>query len=454
MAKYSLSGLLFMYAALATAGSTMAAPDVTPYFHTPTLVGAAGLHEQGILGDGITVAVLDTGSLPPGQLEAADLRVIDEYDLLPDTSPPFDGSGHGTHIASVIGSGLRDEEGHYLGVAPHANLLLVRAFDENGVGRLPDVVDGIYWVIENKDRYNIRVLNLSFSGRVQSAYWKDPIDIAVMQAWAEGIVVVASAGNRGPDPLSIGVPGNTPYAITVGATMNGDGAPDSIADDLIAPFSSVGPTQEGFLKPEVVAPGAAVLGLVQPAQAVPAVQDAEQWLGHFFIDRDGVSFSTAVVSGVAALLLSADPGLTPDEVKCRLMSGAHPALSTETDPPYFALLQQGAGMVDATTALEPAAGTGCPQGGLDVTADLAGDEHFIGPAMRDADGNLVVTLPDGTVLSGTELWADGFIWSDTSVFEDGVIWSNTSIFSDGVRPGQLVIIDGNPDWPNTKLVVY
>jgi serine protease AprX len=123
--------------------------------------------------------------------------------------------------------------------------------DANGAGTYLDVIRAINWVVANKDTYAIRVLNLSFSTTPRSYYWDDPLNQAVMAAWEAGIVVVASAGNTGPDAQSIGVPGNVPYIITVGA-MSDDYTPEDGADDVLASFSAAGPTYEGFVKPVIV----------------------------------------------------------------------------------------------------------------------------------------------------------------------------------------------------------
>ena len=115
--------------------------------------------------------------------------------------------------------------------------------------------------------YGIRVLNLSFSAAPQSHYWDDPINQAVMALWQAGVVVVASAGNTGPDAMTIGVPGNLPYIITVGVS---DGmTPQTFDDDYLASFSSCGPTAEGFVKPEIVAPGAVRLHPPLPSRPHP-----------------------------------------------------------------------------------------------------------------------------------------------------------------------------------------
>ena len=107
--------------------------------------------------------------------------------------------------------------GNYLSVAPQANLVIVRAFDGEGGGRYIDVISGLNWIVANSAKYNIRVINLSFGAPPESYYWNDPLNQAVMAAWQAGIVVVAAAGNEGPTPMTIDVPGNVPYVITTGA---------------------------------------------------------------------------------------------------------------------------------------------------------------------------------------------------------------------------------------------
>ena len=191
-----------------------------------------------------------------------------------------DGSGHATHVSSLMLSSALTAGGKYNGVAPGADLVSIRAFEGDGSGSYADVIRGIDWVIGNKDVYGIRVLNLSFGAAPQSHYWDDPINQAVMRAWQEGIVVVASAGNTGPDPMSIGVPGNVPYVITVGA-MTDNYTREDATDDLLASFSSAGPTYEGFVKPEVVAPGGHMTALTRVksllAEEHPEFHDEEKY---------------------------------------------------------------------------------------------------------------------------------------------------------------------------------
>ena len=135
----------------------------------------------------------------------------------------------------------------YLSIAPQANLVIVRAFDGQGGGRYVDVIAGLNWIITNQKKYNIRVVNLSFGSTPESNYWDDPLAQAVMAAWKAGIVVVAAAGNSGPGAMTIGVPGNVPYVITVGA-LTDNYTPYNPTDDRLASFSSTGPTYEGFVQ--------------------------------------------------------------------------------------------------------------------------------------------------------------------------------------------------------------
>ena len=290
----------------------------------------------------------------------------------------------------------------------------MRAFDDEGVGSYADVIRGLQWVVDNRSTYNIRVLNLSFSAPPQSHYWDDPLNQAVMAAWKAGIVVVASAGNTGPDPMTIGVPGNVPYIITAGA-MTDDYSPTDGRDDRLTSFSSAGPTYEAFVKPEVVAPVGHIRGLMKNDHRIVNEHSAH-YLGNNSFEMSGTSQSAAVVSGIVALMIDQDPGLTPDEVKYRLMAAARPAVDDNGDLAYT-IFQQGAGMVNAYDAVHPTL-TGYANQGLDINADLSGSAHFQGRANRDVDGNYYI---EG--LSGY-MWNDGFMWNDSYPFDDDYVFSS------------------------------
>jgi serine protease AprX len=203
-------------------------------------------------------------------------------------------------------------------VAPRANLISVKVADDDGDTTVLDVIYGIQFAVDNKDRFGIRVVNLSLSSTVAESYLTDPLDAAAESAWFSGLVVVAAAGNDGTatDAVSY-APGNDPHVISVGGvddrgTRNRD-------DDILAPWSSRGVTQDGFQKPDVLAPG---LRLVS---TLAIGSDFEKLcrrciVGRAYFRLSGTSMSTAVVSGVAALMLEKRPGLTPNQVKGALLS--------------------------------------------------------------------------------------------------------------------------------------
>jgi hypothetical protein len=166
-----------------------------------------------------------------------------------------DGYGHGSHVAGIIWNRLtEDTTGMTIGIAPQAKILSVRALDDNGNGTYEDVIEGIQYVVANREQLNVHILNLSLSAQATTPYFVDPLNRAAEAAWAAGIVVVAAAGNAGPEAETITVPGNDPYMITVGA-IDGNRTPGYWADDVLPVWSSTGPTLDGFAKPDVLAPG-------------------------------------------------------------------------------------------------------------------------------------------------------------------------------------------------------
>jgi serine protease AprX len=404
------------------------------------LIEASAAHSAYNFGDGVTIGFLDTGL---DQLKgtssglSTDLYGRDKfwgtYDAVNNNISNYSNeeSGHGTHVASIAGNADYDVYGKVYGVAPNAALVGIKAFDAEGKATYADVIRGIDWALQAKDQINLKVLNMSFSGPARSYYWEDPLNQAVMKAWQAGIVVVASAGNSGPGPMTIGVPGNVPYIITVGA-MTDNYTPSYLSDDIVASFSSAGPTVEGFVKPEIVAPGGHLSGLMafdtQIVQEHPEFHDG----GRYF-EMSGTSQAAGVVSGVVALMLTQDPTLTPDEVKCRLMDSAHTAFDNNGELAY-SVFQQGSGVVNVADALASKA-SACANQALDIAQDIAGDEHFSGPANIDSDGNFYIEglgedyvwkLNEGTVDGSAVLWkvnygSDNQFWKNTAS-TDAVLW--------------------------------
>jgi hypothetical protein len=366
-------------------------------FHYATVSGAAALHHLGITGRGVNVAVLDSGLWETEAL-ALDTRgkprIVARYDAMSDSAGKevFDESGHGTHMSSVIahnGPTIVDgkHSGSFKGIAPDVGLIAVKAFDVEGQGDMLDIVRGIQWVVDNREKYAIRVLNLSFASRPRWDYWLDPINQAVMRAWAEGIAVVAAAGNEGPEDMTIGSPGNLPYVITVGAFTDSWTTLDR-NDDYIPDFSSRGPTPNAHIKPDIVAPGGHITGVTRPGSTI-TIEHPEYALRSGEFVMTGSSQAAALVSGIVALLLQLEPELAPDDIKCKLTSSAEPAINRDGLLAYSPFVQ-GHGQVNARRAVTLGE-TGCGNSDLNIDKDLLGIEHYQGPAIVDEEGT--VSLP-------------------------------------------------------------
>jgi serine protease AprX len=388
--------------------STELVPAYDNNYHNtyyPTAVGASRLHSHGVTGKGVTVAIIDSGLWEHEALTRNTKgvnRLVAKYDAITDTlgDTVFDESGHGTHMTSVLAHNAPvmeggKETGSFKGVAPDVNLVAIKAFDVGGQGDFLDIVRAIQFVVDYREIYNIQVLNLSFAARPRWLYWQDPINQAVMRAWAAGITVVAAAGNEGPDPMTIGSPGNLPYVITVGAITDSWTA-DTRDDDYLPDFSSRGPTPDAHIKPDLVAPGGHMTGLTRPGSTL-AKEHPEYYLKNGDFVMTGSSQASALVSGVVALLLQLEPDLSPDDVKCKLMSSAEPAINLDGLLSYSPFLQ-GNGYVSATRAITLGE-TGCGNQGLDIHKDISGEQHFQGPAIVTKDGE--TSLPGlETMVSG------------------------------------------------------
>jgi serine protease AprX len=359
----------------------------TPASDYPDAVGADEVWSQGDIGQGVTVAVVDTGiGWHQGLFKGADGKILGRIlawqDYVDNFAIPRDPNGHGTHVAGIIANSQKGADGEWDGMAPGVSLVGVRVLNEQGSGTYERVIQGVQWVVEHKDRYHVRVMNVSMVAPVQTPYWADPLNQALMKAWAAGITVVAPAGNDGPGPMTVSVPGNNPYVITVGAFTD-HYTPGDWGDDYIPPFSAAGPTLDGFVKPDLVAPGAHMVSTMLPWSFVAREHDAN-WVTAMYFSMAGTSMSAAVVSGAAALVLAHNPNLTPDQVKYRLMATAFPWVEGETTDALYSMWQQGAGRLNVpdavTTDLD-----GSANAGMDINADLTGEVHYEGYTIFDSD---------------------------------------------------------------------
>jgi serine protease AprX len=312
------------------------------------LLGVGGL--PAVSGAGVGVAVVDSGISWHPALAG---RVVGAVSFVSGDSSTEDAFGHGTHIAGTIAGGrpaFQTTSTYAGGVAPGAHLVNVRVLGSEGVGYTSDVIAGIQWAVRHRERYRIRVINLSLGHPIVEPCLTDPLCLTVERAAAAGVVVVASAGNAGKDEqgrqvlASVSTPGNAALAITVGA-LNTWG---TVArhDDTVTTYSSRGPTKFDLrLKPDVVAPGNKILSLGLrgstlarrfPSQLVGVGPDS------YFV-MSGTSMAAAMVSGVAALLLDGGPTLMVHQVKAALQLSA-------SFLPDEGVVAAGAGSVNAWSA--------------------------------------------------------------------------------------------------------
>ena len=268
-------------------------------------------------GKNVTVAVVDSGIYKTEDLSH---RIKVNLNFNPSYHDGIDRYGHGTFVAGIIAGNGKKSNGKYIGVAPKATLLNVRISDDQGMMYESDVVKSLQWVSDNKDKYNIRVVNLSLNSTVAQSYNTSPLDAAVEILWFNGIVVVVSAGNNGSSTLF--PPANDPFVITVGATD--DRATLTTTDDIVATFSAFGVTEGGLAKPDLVAPGRMIIGLLPDNGRLSMGQShRSNRLDDIYFKMSGTSVSAPILSGAVAILLQDEPNLTPDQVKYRLMATAN-----------------------------------------------------------------------------------------------------------------------------------
>jgi len=270
----------------------------------PTIGSKVG-QGLGYTGKGVTVAIIDTGIAPHPDLTSPENRIIGWYDLVNGKSSPYDDNGHGTHVAGIVAGNGWSSRGKYTGVAPEANLVGIKALDKEGTGNISDILVAIEWCLEKQAVYNIRVLNLSLGAPAYQSSVSDPLCAAVRSAWDNGLVVCVAAGNDGPGARTINTPGIEPKAITVG-NLDDRGTVDP-SDDIVNESSSVGPTIDDQVKPDLLAPGTNIVSL-KP--------------GGGYQTMTGTSMAAPMVAGAAAQILQHRPGLKPDQVKRILKQNA------------------------------------------------------------------------------------------------------------------------------------
>jgi subtilisin family serine protease len=411
-----LSGDLPVHSLTAISDAATAADQTRAGNALPGLLAIPGVN-----GSGIGVAVVDSGIAPHSALTG----VVANVSFVTGDPQVTDAHGHGTHVAGIIAGSAAAANGiapeYAGGIAPGAQLVNVRVLGADGSGLTSDVIAGIEWVVANRARYNIRVINLSVGHPATEACATDPLCDAVNQAVQAGIVVVVAAGNAGKTPDGrvmlggISSPGNSPYAITVGA-LNTWGTVDR-SDDTVATFSSRGPTDYDLaVKPDVVAPGLRILSLEATGTFLPTLYPSIHAAGtgnNSYMYLSGTSMAAPMVSGGVALLLEGSPALTPAQVKFALQNGA-------TYSNDGGLMGGGAGSVNfwasrqiAVYGASPALAQTAPSlGSAQSFAVLAGStvtntgSTVISGDLGVSPGSAVTGFPPGLVVSGAIHSAD------------------------------------------------
>jgi serine protease AprX len=377
---------------------------------TTKVTGAKNYWAAGYTGQGVDVALIDTGVSPVPGLSAS--SVINGPDLSFESQYPevqyLDTMGHGTHMAGIIAGddveGTTTAPGEFQGMAPDARILNVKVGATDGAADVSQVIAAIDFVVQHKNDngMNVRVLNLSFGTDGTQEYLVDPLTYAAEVAWRKGIVVVVAAGNSGFGSPKLNNPAYDPYVIAV-STDDHKGT-TSVSDDIVPEWTSRG---DATRHPDLVAPGISQESLRVPGSYLDEEHPTAR-LGNRYFKGTGTSQSAAVVSGAAALILSRYPNLNPDQVKAILVRDAKKLPQADN-------AAQGAGMLQLQV------------NGETVPSVLASKQIYpfaTGLGSLDlARGTMYVQDLDGDALRGEQdifgtPW-DGMSWSGKS-------WSGTS----------------------------
>jgi len=458
------------------------------------LLTALGLADTALDGDKIGIAVIDSGLEKSSDLSGGRADRFFDFTLDGRAEHPYDDYGHGTHVATLIAGKGKDSERDvermehgklqktkvalYQGVAPKARVVSLKVLDANGAGYTSAVLSALEFVIENRDKLEIDIINLSLGHPIYESPETDPLVRAVEDATRAGIVVIAAAGNYGFNQetglsgyAGIASPGNAPSAITIGALDMHETADRS--DDTVTPYSSRGPAwYSGLAKPDLVAPGhrlvavGAHYGSLYNRFAERRVWGRAGEKKARYLRLSGTSMASAVTSGVVALMLQAnretyETRLTPNTVKAMLEYTALPLASGDR-------LTQGAGGLNGAGAvlLAQAIDPGRPVGEWWLTAPVSPSTSIAGQSLAWSQtvvwGNTVVwgtTLFENqlawgqTVVWGTTVvWGNTVVWGTTDVvWEDPQIWGNTVVWGTGLlgtTDGSGVLSPSTVVWGN------
>ena len=402
-------------------------PTAQHNYRTAVTVGARYLQSYGLNGAGVGIAVIDSGigyhddlngskqTLPYGNQ-----RVAKFVDFVNGLALPYDDNGHGTHVAGIIAGNGYDSKGEKAGIAPAATLVSLKVLDQNGQGRVSRIIAALNWVAANAKTYNIKVVNLSVGAGVYESYWTDPLTLAAKAVTDQGITVVVAAGNMGKGADGrlqwggITAPANAPWVLTVGASSTmGTTTRD---DDQMADYSSAGPTYiDHAAKPDLVAPGTGTVSLAVPGSTLYATKSAFLLDGKNlsatkpYLALSGTSMAAPVVTGTVALMLQANPNLTPNLVKAILQY-------TAQRYPGYSPLRQGAGFLNSTGALWLSYFYAYGKPGQSIPAQVGWSREIIWGNHRLSGG---APLPSGNAWATNVTWGTALTLGSTG---DPITW--------------------------------
>jgi serine protease AprX len=425
-------------------------PALKHDYRTVMTVGSRAVSRAlGYTGAGIGIAIIDSGisswhddltTFRAGAYPYGNQRVSAFVDFVNGQASPYDDDGHGSHVAGIIAGNGFDSNGKQAGVAPEADLVVLKALDANGVGTISNVIQALDWVLANRQQYNIRVVNLSVGAAINESYWTDPLTLAAKRVADSGVVVVAAAGNAGKNALGetqyggVDAPANAPWVMTVGASSTmGTITRD---DDTMASFSSHGPTYlDWAAKPDLVAPGVGSVSLAVPGSNFYSSKPGQLLEGSFptlelpYLSLSGTSMAAPVVSGTVALMLQANPRLTPNAVKAILQY-------TAQNYAGYDALTQGAGFLNAVGAVRLARFYATAQPGAPMPTSALWSKQIIwgnhqlsggylnpGANAFDLATTWGVGKTDGgdNIVWGTIARGDNIVWG-TGAGGDNIVW--------------------------------
>ena len=256
------------------------------------------LWEAGLDGTGVRIAIVDTGI--DAEHPDFDGRVAVTADFTGEG--PQDMHGHGTHCAGIAAGSGDASAGRYRGVAPGASIYAAKVLRADGGGLMSDVMAGIEWAVDQA----VQVISLSLGGPGPSD-GTDALSEMCNAATEAGVVLCVAAGNDGPAPYTVGPPGSAQQVITIGAIDDAD---------RVGQFSSRGPTADGRAKPDIVFPGVDIVAARAADTRMGTV------VGEHYVSGTGTSMAAPHAAGLCALLLQAEPTLTPQTIKACLMQTA------------------------------------------------------------------------------------------------------------------------------------